>query len=93
MNYSYAVITLLSGCHSKKKIAVELSMIAFEMQNKQVILKWEQVFKLLSPSLTSHCRFLLRSNLSNHSIQWTAIPFKVFFNDFMNRHLIYYFIH
>lgn len=48
MNCSYAVITLLSSCHSKKeKIAVELSMIAFEMQNKQVILKWEQISKLL----------------------------------------------
>lgn len=62
MNYSYTVITLLSCCHSKK-IAVKLSMIAFEIQNKQVILKWEQVFELLwTPALRSHFKFLLKSS-------------------------------
>lgn len=60
MNYSYTVITS-TVILSLKKIGVELSMIAFEMQNKQVISKWEQVFKLLwTPSIRSHCKFFLR---------------------------------
>lgn len=60
MNYSYTVITS-TVMLSLKKIGVELSMIAFEMQNKQVISKWEQVFKLLwTPSIRSHCKFFPR---------------------------------
>lgn len=90
MNGSYKVITPLS----LKNTAAELSMIAFEMQNKQVLWTQEQVSLLPRiPSLRSRCKFLLRSNVSHNSRQWALIPFKALFIDLLISFLIYYFNH